>query len=131
MNTSLLEKLVLNPRNFSLCVSVHSCPKMSLDFSVSTVCSGAVVHLHLSVNVPALLLLLATCFISLCLEKMLYVISVLNLLKTCLGDFPDGPLVKTSPSNSGDAGLTPGRGVTIPHASQPKKKKVKKKKAIL
>ena len=65
---------------------------MSLDFSLTTVCSGVVVHLHLSVNVPALLLLLATCFISLCLEKILYVISVLNLLKTCLGDFPDGPL---------------------------------------
>ena len=81
---------------------------MSLDFSVTTVCSGAVVHLHLSVNVPALLLLLATCFISLCLEKMLYVISVLNLVKTCLGGFRFGPLVKTSPSNAGDAGLTPG-----------------------
>ena len=104
---------------------------MSLDFSLTTVCSGVVVHLHLSVNVPALLLLLATCFKSLCLEKILYVFSGLNLLKTCLGDFPGGPLVKTSPSNAGHAGLTPGRGVMIPHASQQKKKKRKKKMAIV
>ena len=95
MKTSLLEKLVPNPINFSLCVSIHCCPKMPLDFSLTTVCSGVDVHLHLSVNAPALLLLLVTCFISLSLEKILYVISVLNLLKTCLGDFPGCPLVKT------------------------------------
>ena len=100
---------------------------MLLDFSLTTVCSGVVVHLHVSVNVPALLLFLATCFISLCLEKILYVISVLNLLKTCFGDFPGGSLVKTSPSNAGDVGSTPGRGVMMPQASRPKKRNVKKK----
>ena len=47
MKTSLLEKLVPNPINFSLCVSIHCCPKMPLDFSLTTVCSGVDVHLHL------------------------------------------------------------------------------------
>ena len=36
-------------------------------------------------------------------------------------------MVKTSPSNAGDAGLIPGRGAQIPHASWPKNKKVKHK----
>ena len=33
------------------------------------------------------------------------------------GDFPGGPVVKNPPSNAGDAGLIPGRGTRIPHAS--------------
>ena len=36
-------------------------------------------------------------------------------------DFPGGPVVKTSPSNAGGAGLIPGWGVKIPHALKPKK----------
>ena len=35
-------------------------------------------------------------------------------------DFPGGPVVKTSPSNAGDAGSIPGPGAKIPHASWPK-----------
>ena len=32
-------------------------------------------------------------------------------------DFPGGPVVKTPPSNAGDAGSIPGRGTKIPHAA--------------
>ena len=38
------------------------------------------------------------------------------------GDFPGCPVVKTLPSNAGDAGLIPGRGAKIPHALQTKTK---------
>ena len=31
-------------------------------------------------------------------------------------DFPDGPVVKNPPSNAGDTGSIPGRGIKIPHA---------------
>ena len=41
------------------------------------------------------------------------------------GDFPDGPVVKTSPSNAGVAGSIPGQGTKIPDASMPKKKKIR------
>ena len=41
------------------------------------------------------------------------------------GDFPDGPVVKTSLSSAGDAGLIPGLGAKIPHASQPKNQNIK------
>ena len=37
-------------------------------------------------------------------------------------DFPGGPVVWTLPSITGDAGLIPGQGAKIPHASQPKPK---------
>ena len=39
-----------------------------------------------------------------------------------MGDFPGGPVVKTS--NAGDAGLIPGQGAKIPHfsAKNPKHK---------
>ena len=40
-------------------------------------------------------------------------------------DFPGGPVVKTSPSNAGGAGLIPALGPKIPRASKPKKKKAK------
>ena len=36
------------------------------------------------------------------------------------GDFPGGPVVKTSPFNAGGADSIPGWGAEIPHASQPK-----------
>ena len=39
------------------------------------------------------------------------------------GDFPGGPVVKTSPSNAGGAGSIPGWGAKIPHVSGPKKPK--------
>ena len=47
-------------------------------------------------------------------------------------DFPGGPVVKTSPSNAGGAGLIPALGPKIPRASKPKKKKqnVKQKQYI-
>ena len=47
------------------------------------------------------------------------------------GDFPGGPVVKTSPSNAGGTGLIPGQGGKIPHTSRPKKPKHKKTEAIL
>ena len=34
-----------------------------------------------------------------------------------LGDFSGGPVVKAPPSNAGDTGSIPGRGIKIPHAS--------------
>lgn len=37
-------------------------------------------------------------------------------------DFPGGPVAKTWPSSAGGAGLTPGRGAKIPHASWPEHK---------
>ena len=43
------------------------------------------------------------------------------------GDFPGSPVVKTSPSNVGGAGLIAGRGAKIPHASRPKNQNVKQK----
>ena len=42
-------------------------------------------------------------------------------------DFPGGPVVKTSPSNAGGAGLIPGQEAKIPHASEPKNQKIKQK----
>ena len=42
-------------------------------------------------------------------------------------DFPGGPVVKTSPSNAGGAGLIPGWGAKIPHASQPENQNIKQK----
>ena len=44
-----------------------------------------------------------------------------------LRDFPGGPVVKTSPSNAGDAGSIPGRGARIPHVSGPKDQNIKQK----
>ena len=41
------------------------------------------------------------------------------------GDFPGGPVVKTSPSNAMGAGSIPGGGAKIPHASQPKNQNIK------
>ena len=43
------------------------------------------------------------------------------------GDFPGGPVVKTSPSNTGSEGSIPGRGTKIPHAAGCSQK-VKEKK---
>ena len=43
------------------------------------------------------------------------------------GDFPGGPVVKTSPSNAEGMGSIPGQGAKIPHASQPKKQNIKQK----
>ena len=40
--------------------------------------------------------------------------------KKALRDFPGGPVVKTSPSNTGGAGSVPGQGAKILHASRPK-----------
>lgn len=40
---------------------------------------------------------------------------------------PNGPLVKTLPSNTGDRGSIPGQEAKIPHASQPETQNIKKK----
>ena len=49
-------------------------------------------------------------------------------IKRHSGDFPGSPVVRTSPSNAGGAGLIPGQGVKIPHASRPKNQNMKRKK---
>ena len=38
-------------------------------------------------------------------------------MNKALGNFPDGPVVKNSPSNAGDTGLVPGWGTKIPQAT--------------
>ena len=43
-------------------------------------------------------------------------------LKHNLWDFPDDPVVKILPSIAGGAGLIPGQGTKIPHASRQKTK---------
>ena len=43
-------------------------------------------------------------------------------------DFPGGPVVWTLPSITGDAGLIPGQGAKIPHASQPKNQNIKQER---
>ena len=40
-------------------------------------------------------------------------------------DFPGGPAVKTSPSNTGGVGSIPGQEAEIPHALQPKNQNIK------
>ena len=40
--------------------------------------------------------------------------------KPAFWDFPDSPVVKTSPSNTEGIGSVPGQGAKILHASQPK-----------
>ena len=40
------------------------------------------------------------------------------------GDFPGGPVVQTSPSNAGGAGLISGQENKIPDASEPKYQKI-------
>ena len=42
-------------------------------------------------------------------------------------DFSAGPVIKISSSNTGDAGLIPGQGAKIPHASWPKTQNIKQK----
>ena len=51
----------------------------------------------------------------------MYIILLKN--KRLRGDFPGCPIVKTSPSDAGGAGLVPGWEAETPHASQQKKKK--------
>ena len=43
------------------------------------------------------------------------------------GDFPGGPVVKTSPSKAGGVGSIPGQGFKIPHASWPENQNIKQK----
>ena len=47
--------------------------------------------------------------------------------KSDLKGFPDGPVVKTSPSKAGGASLIPGQRIKIPTASQPKNQNIKQK----
>ena len=41
-------------------------------------------------------------------------------IRVVWGLLSHGPVVKTSPSNTGSVGLTPGQGTKIPHALQPR-----------
>ena len=43
------------------------------------------------------------------------------------GDFPGGPMVKTSPSNVGGAGSIPAWRAKIPHALGPKQQNIKQR----
>ena len=45
-----------------------------------------------------------------------------------LGDFPGGPVVKSSPSNAEGVGSIPGWGAKIPRASWPKNQNIKEKR---
>ena len=47
--------------------------------------------------------------------------------KTLLGNFPGGPVARTSPSNAEGVGSIPSQGTKTPHASQPKNQKRKEK----
>ena len=47
--------------------------------------------------------------------------------RTLLGNFPGGPVARTSPSNAEGVGSIPGQGTKTPHASQPKNQKRKQK----
>ena len=51
----------------------------------------------------------------------------MHSFKSYLRDVPGSPVVKTSPSNAGGAGLIPGGGAKIPHASWPKNQNIKQK----
>ena len=46
-------------------------------------------------------------------------------LKESDGDFPSGPVVKSSSSNAGSAGLIPSQGAKTPHALRSKTPKHK------
>ena len=48
-------------------------------------------------------------------------------LKVCPLDFPDSPVVKTSPSNAGHVGSIPDQAAKITHASWPKNQNIKNK----
>ena len=48
-------------------------------------------------------------------------------IKYRLGDFPGSPVVKTLPSNAEGAGLIPGRGAKVPHASRPRNQNIEQK----
>ena len=50
-----------------------------------------------------------------------------RLEKSKSEDFPDSPVVRTSPANAEGAGLLPGGGAKIPHASGPKDQNIKQK----
>ena len=39
-------------------------------------------------------------------------------LKSGMGDFPGGPVVKNPPCNAGDMGLIPGWKIMVPHAAE-------------
>ena len=50
-----------------------------------------------------------------------------KFLKFTGGDFPGGPMVKTSSSKTGGADLIPGQGGKIPNASQLKNQNIKQR----
>ena len=52
---------------------------------------------------------------------------IIKCLRNISGDFPGGPVVKSSPSNAGGMGSIPGRGAKIPHASPSKNQNIKQK----
>ena len=52
---------------------------------------------------------------------------IIHFIKVLTWDFPDGPVVKTLPSNAADTGSAPSPGAKIPHASQSKKQNIRQK----
>ena len=73
---------------------------------------------------------LAMLVMDISLEYELLLAMDLSLEYVIFWNFPGSPVVKTSPSSAGAAGLIPGQRAKIPHASGPKKPK-QKTKAIL
>ena len=87
MKTSLLVQLVLNLVTFGLLFprKLLSGCFISLWISSLTTVLEVVVKLHVPVSFPTFLLLLASSFISLQLEKLIHVISILHLLRLVWG----------------------------------------------
>ena len=56
-----------------------------------------------------------------------YNASISSLNKTHRREFPDSPVVKTLPSNAGDAGSIPSPRAKIPQGLQPKKQNINQK----
>ena len=52
----------------------------------------------------------------------IFFVVVIRTFKTKCWDFPSSPVMKTSPSNAGDAGLIPAQEAKIPHDLWPKPK---------
>ena len=59
---------------------------------------------------------------------LLWVTSLWSNRPLVQGDFPGGPVVGTSPSSMGGAGLIPGWRARIPRASWPKNQNIKQKR---
>ena len=53
--------------------------------------------------------------------------TAISIKKLPKWDFPDGPVVKTLPSNTESMGSNPGQGTKIPYAWKPRNQNVKQR----